>query len=499
VFDSFRHANIHIAQVSIRPLEFAKGMTTSSPEVPVWVRSLAFSSLSGKEIGRQTYTFKASGRSELRGAAYDILEELQSGATIRIERYNDGRKPALMAATYILVALEDGEDSGDLLNHLTEMLLEPKPLLWVEKCTGFEQMIAIHFEPRDFTNLDLLLSSSSQLYLKSSVDYLNVVNEDVGEIKDTSGSQTIPNVVAESTLTSVNLMLPSNLAIIDTPISKGHEYLRGCEIYQSDCFITDGDCEHGTFVAGVVKQINSIVHMYSFPVMEVVVLVDVNRRSSYKDDEIYYGSRGMQLSGIGRVAAALAAFLNSDCKVANFSFGVANTSNEAIAFLTPLMKKLRSKGSILVVASGNGDSNHVGIDIDSGVTDLFAYFINFEFIGEDNRPYVMDNIVFVAAVKRAGQLASFSNYGHSTVLLAAPGVGIHSCSPIPPNSYKKNNGTSFAAPQVAVTLAMMAVRFPLETHTQIIQRLRQSVDPDDTLEMTTISGGRLNIGRALGD
>lgn len=76
-------------------------------------------------------------------------------------------------------------------------------------------------------------------------------------------------------------------------------------------------------------------------------------------------------------------------------------------------------------------------------------------------------------------------------------MGIESCSSLP-DRFETKHGTSFAAPQVAATLMMMVDRFRNETHTQIIERLRLSVDPDHTLEETTISGGRLNIGQALG-
>ena len=68
-----------------------------------------------------------------------------------------------------------------------------------------------------------------------------------------------------------------------------------------------------------------------------------------------------------------------------------------------------------------------------------------------------------------------------------------------PNNFERLDGTSFAAPQVAATLAVMVDHFHTENYYQIIARLIASVDKDETLEGTTISGGRLNIGRALGE
>jgi len=102
-------------------------------------------------------------------------------------------------------------------------------------------------------------------------------------------------------------------------------------------------------------------------------------------------------------------------------------------------------------------------------------------------------------VDQAGQLASFSNFSRTKVMLAAPGVRIKSCSSLPYHT-RTDSGTSFLAPNVAATLAMMVNRFPWESYFEIIDRLRLklSVDPDDFLELKTIPGGRLNIDRALG-
>jgi hypothetical protein len=92
----------------------------------------------------------------------------------------------------------------------------------------------------------------------------------------------------------------------------------------------------------------------------------------------------------------------------------------------------------------------------------------------------MDNIVAVAACNQNGQLAPFSNYGNRTVLVAAPGVRVRSCTSLP-NEFGCMNGTSQATPQVAATLAMMVELFPSCTHTEIIDRLYSSVDRVDAL------------------
>ena len=61
--------------------------------------------------------------------------------------------------------------------------------------------------------------------------------------------------------------------------------------------------------------------------------------------------------------------------------------------------------------------------------------------------YDAANIVAVAATDSADGLASFSNYGATTVDLGAPGVGILSTTP--GNTYSTYSGTSMATPHVS--------------------------------------------------
>jgi len=423
-----------------------------------------------------TYALKTSGRSESRGVEYDILEELQSKATIRREKYNTGRKIALMAATYILVALEGGWDSGNILDHLLGILQDPKPLLWVETCKGFEQYIAIHFDSGDFGLFDRLLQAmTTPLLFKSTPDYLNIVDHSEPYALSVQINNENLHSVSHTVLTSFNQESISLLTCIDSPIYRTHQYLMDHVIHQVNLYDNYDGTDHGTFVVGVLMQINSNVEIYSFPAVEIF------------HHNIELSQEGTIFSGISKISLALTAFLNTNSKVDNLALGH-KSGPEVKAFLTPLMDKLRSKGCILVVAAGNAPPNDVGIDISNDDDNLFAPFVDLE-TGDNN-------IVLVAAVDQAGQLAPFSNYGRTKVMLAAPGVKIQSCS-FPPNEFKIDDGTSFAAPQVAATLAIMMELFPTEDHTQLIARLMKSVVKDDSLRETTISGGRLNIRQAL--
>ena len=109
--------------------------------------------------------------------------------------------------------------------------------------------------------------------------------------------------------------------------------------------------------------------------------------------------------------------------------------------------------------------------------------------------YEVDNILSVAAYDRADGLASFSNFGKSSVDLGAPGVEVTSTTP--GNNYQSFSGTSMATPHVSGVAALLLAQRPESTYRQLRVRLAGSVEPTAALENTTWSGGRLNAAAAL--
>lgn len=143
--------------------------------------------------------------------------------------------------------------------------------------------------------------------------------------------------------------------------------------------------------------------------------------------------------------------------------------------------RARQDGIIFVAAAGNN-----GRDIDA-------------------RPYypasfALDNIISVAFTTRKDALDSRSNFGATTVDVAAPGAAMYSTFFASDSSYLGGEfifGSSLAAPQVAGTLALMLAQFPGATHQQIISRLLHTVDPVPSLQGKCLSGGRINLRNAL--
>ena len=108
--------------------------------------------------------------------------------------------------------------------------------------------------------------------------------------------------------------------------------------------------------------------------------------------------------------------------------------------------------------------------------------------------YVAPNVVAVAATTNTDGRAFFSNYGASTVHLGAPGLDI--LSTMRGNTYGFLSGTSMAAPHVSGAGALALSHCPLTT-AELKATLVESVDVIASMAATTISGGRLNVKRAI--
>jgi subtilisin family serine protease len=118
-----------------------------------------------------------------------------------------------------------------------------------------------------------------------------------------------------------------------------------------------------------------------------------------------------------------------------------------------------------------------------------------------NPPYPagiqLDNVISVAYTTRNDTLAGPSNYGSTNVHLAAPGDQIYSTFPATDSFYFAQSGSSFAAPYVAGAAALVVARFPGENPQQTIRRILNGTDPLPSLAGKCVTGGRLNLRKAL--
>ena len=109
----------------------------------------------------------------------------------------------------------------------------------------------------------------------------------------------------------------------------------------------------------------------------------------------------------------------------------------------------------------------------------------------------MPNVISVAALDRNDALASFSNYGANSVHIAAPGKEI--LSTWLKGTYREASGTSMATPYIAGTAALILSLEPNISVEKLRERLLNSVDKLDGVNGKTVSGGRLNAAKAVGN
>ena len=188
----------------------------------------------------------------------------------------------------------------------------------------------------------------------------------------------------------------------------------------------------------------------------------------------------LSASGSGQTADAIEVF-NYVGKMKSMGVNIALTSNSwgGGAFSQPLLDAIRdnaAKGIMVVASAGNSTVNN----------DLSPSY---------PASYDSPNIISVAATDRNDQMASFSNYGLTSVDIGAPGVDINSTSPN--NAYRLLSGTSMAGPHVAGAAAMAFMVSPGATWQQVRAAMLGTVDKTTAMNGRTVSGGRLNLSKLL--
>lgn len=105
--------------------------------------------------------------------------------------------------------------------------------------------------------------------------------------------------------------------------------------------------------------------------------------------------------------------------------------------------------------------------------------------------YDLPNVIAVAAIDKTGALASFSQFGKTTVDLGAPGVGIYSTTAY--NLYESYSGTSMATPHVTGAAALYASTHPGSSAAVIKAAILNSTTATTSLSGKCVTGGRLNV------
>lgn len=111
--------------------------------------------------------------------------------------------------------------------------------------------------------------------------------------------------------------------------------------------------------------------------------------------------------------------------------------------------------------------------------------------------YDLSNIISVAAVETDGELATFSNYGPTSVDIGAPGTSI--TSTVDGGGYEFGwQGTSMASPHVAGAASLILGAYPELTWGQVKSMIIESHIGNGHLNGLVVTGGHLDAQRPLG-
>lgn len=287
-----------------------------------------------------------------------------------------------------------------------------------------------------------------------------------------------------------------SVAVIDSGIDMDHPDLAPNISDAARRFITcpafDVTCEqdakddpladtsgHGTHIAGVIGAVGD----------NSEGLAGINWSIELLPLKAFDG----RTANIADIADAIEYAIEREVAIINASYGTTRRNETEFRAV-----KAAAEAGILVIASA-GNSNQ---DND-GDNPLYP------------ASHPLDNIISVAAIDRAGQLASYSNYGAATVHLAAPGgengaldQGI--LSTFPPAlqdededlnhddpGYKVMVGTSMATAMVSGAAALYLSEDPGADFRELRERIVQTAHPDPALDSRLIGPGRLDIEALL--
>lgn len=232
------------------------------------------------------------------------------------------------------------------------------------------------------------------------------------------------------------------------------------------------------------------------------------------DDETYYGGHGTHVAGIiGAVGGNGIGVTGVNWRTSILpvkwldSSGWGYTS-QLIAALDWVLQAKRAGVNVRVVNDsatfvGTGYSQALSDEIDKlGANDIL-FVTAAGNTAEDNDDltkrrypcgYDRPTEICVTASDQSDRLASFANYGASTVDLAAPGANVYST--LRDGRYGYVSGGSMASPQVAGAAALILSR-GYRSATALKADILDNVDVLPSLEGRVRTGGRLDICKAL--
>ncbi len=268
------------------------------------------------------------------------------------------------------------------------------------------------------------------------------------------------------------------VGVIDSGISShidlNANLVEGWDFYHENATAWDDTNGHGTHVAGIIGALGNNQEGIAGVSWNVKL---VPLQVTYDDE-----GRGLLSDEIEAITYAM----DHNIPVINYSRGIDLDNQEETFTGSPAFKQaVANYQGLFVCAAGNDQTN---------IDPLFCHAAS----------YNLENMISVANTTSEDILYEYvnpdygpqgSNYGATTVHLAAPGTAI--VSTYPNNEYVLMSGTSMAAPYVTGVAALIKSIRPDLTAQEIKALILDNVDPLDSLTGKCVTGGRLNAYKAV--
>lgn len=345
-----------------------------------------------------------------------------------------------------------------------QVLLAPPQMPLAELLRRYQNSGLVEYAEPDYQVHFESVFANDPAFLEGTVWALNNAGQDGG----------LPNAdidapEAWSALTSASNVI---VAVVDTGIRYTHEDLagnmwtnpedggHGINALTGSADPND-DNGHGTRIAGIIGALGN----------NGLGTVGVAWRVQLMACKFADQSHG----AVSDALVCLDFALTNGAQIVNASWGL----DEFSLSLSNALSALRTAGILVVAAAGNQSRN---VDV------LPRY----------PACYDLDNIVAVTATTRRDELYASSNVGATNVDLAAPGDEIYSTDSQADDAYAFDFGTSMATAYTSGAAALARAAHPADSPAQISARLLAATDGLTSLNGLCVSGGRLNLRKAVG-
>ncbi|HEX7077085.1 MAG TPA: S8 family serine peptidase [Candidatus Eisenbacteria bacterium] len=376
------------------------------------------------------------------GQVQAILRDLGAGRSHRFRRVNAERD-------HIAIPVETA--IARYRNHPAVRFIEPNYIVHLDAVPN-DPSFAIQWALRNTGQSNGL--PGADIHVVPAWDQVTGSSQVIVAIVDTGVDLTHPDLVGN--LYTNPGEIPGNE--LDDDGDGYVDDVHGFDFANFDGDPTD-DNGHGTHVAGIIGAVGSNGIGISGVAwrVQLLPLKFLDRTGT--------GTTGDAIDAIEYAISHGAAIINASWGGGAFSEALRMALGEA-----------NDQGVLFVAASGNQ-----GVDNDQ--------FPNWP------SNYDVPNVIAVASTDRVDGLSQFSNYGATTVDLAAPGSDI--LSTLKDGAYGVMSGTSMAAPHVSGALALLHARFPAMPGATMKRVLLAATDRIPALDGFTLTGGRLDVVRMM--